>query len=634
MTADEILRRGIAFQKAGDLLAAARAYGEIVAQDPSNVLVLQALGVVLSQMNEHTKAIDALRRCATLAPHSADVMNSLGMALFPAGEKDEAIACFEKALALDRRYAKAADNLGTLHLKSRELAPAREAFERALRIRPDYLEARANLAQCFLMSEEYEKALEVFEDCLRQNPRYFQALDGSAEALQRLERYDEGVALRRQILSIEPRNPARHIALGQALQKADRHADAIECFNKAIEIDPHSAQAHTSIGVALMELGRLAEAARSFSAACRLEPSSYQLRHLLGSVTKAEKGDGTIERLELAASGSHDRAPDQRAHLHFALAKAFADTGDDARAFEQTLVANRLRRTSTGYDVEALLIGMERAEKLYALDLFSRLANAGHPSRTPVFIIGMPRTGSTLVEQILAGHPDVIAIGESVAFRELVQALSKRKGLQYPESLTALDREDIAGLGADYLARAKRIARARMPARRLEDEDVRIVDKLPGNHLFAGLIHLALPNARFVHTKRDPIETCLSCFRVYFESLHYANDLGELGRYFRHYEGLMQRWRELLPAKLILDVEYERLVDDFETNARAIVAHCGLAWNNACLSFRDVSRPVRTASVVQVRQPLYRKSIRTWRPSEEVLRPLLDALAGHENARP
>jgi Sulfotransferase family len=252
--------------------------------------------------------------------------------------------------------------------------------------------------------------------------------------------------------------------------------------------------------------------------------------------------------------------------------------------------------------------------------IHSRLG-LGNASERPLFILGMMRSGSTLVEQILASHPDVFAAGERPYFNEAYKAVRREisSPAHYPETIQLFTGEQLRQVGDRYLARLNGAARGSPAAR--------ITDKMPGNFSAIGLIHLALPNARIIHTIRDPIDTCLSCFsKLFSDDQPFTYDLSELGRYYRAYQNLMAHWHDVLPEGVLLDVRYEELVDDFEPQARRIVAYCGLEWDDRCLSFHDTDRPIKTASQAQVRRPVYRSSVGRWRPAPEILRPLLEGL--------
>ena len=311
---------------------------------------------------------------------------------------------------------------------------------------------------------------------------------------------------------------------------------------------------------------------------------------------------------------------DDRIELHFALGKAYEDLGRDAEAFTQWLDGNALKRRQITYDEAATLGALDRIQAVFTSELIRRWQNVGHPSPVPVFIVGMARSGSTLVEQILASHPQVFGGGELKYFDAAVQGIRTKFGgsATFPELVSGMTGEDYRDLGTRYLAEIERLAPAA----------THITDKMPGNFIFAGLIHLALPNATIIHTIRDPVDTCLSCFsKLFTEGQNHTYDLAELGRYYRHYQALMAHWHRVLPPGRILDVRYEDVVADLEGQARRIIAHCGLDWDPRCLAFHQTERPVLTASAAQVRQPIYNSAVGRWRVHEEALQPLLAELA-------
>jgi hypothetical protein len=272
------------------------------------------------------------------------------------------------------------------------------------------------------------------------------------------------------------------------------------------------------------------------------------------------------------------------------------------------------------YDEAATIGELQRIAHVFDARRVRRGRRLGNPSYLPVFIVGMPRSGTSLIEQILASHPKLFGAGELADFQNAVAGLRNAEGgsLPFPELMLDLPRCRLRELGERYLAAVRPLAPGA----------ARITDKMPGNFRFAGLIHLALPNARIIHALRDPIDTCLSCFSIQFTGggSEYSYDLGELGRCYRAYEELMAHWRNVLPSDVMIDVKYEDLVDDPQREARRMVAHCGLEWDERCLAFVDTARPVRTASYAQVRRPIYRSSVRRWRPEPALLKPLLDGL--------
>jgi Sulfotransferase family len=271
---------------------------------------------------------------------------------------------------------------------------------------------------------------------------------------------------------------------------------------------------------------------------------------------------------------------------------------------------------------EGLALGLfDRIEAVFTPELIAAKSGAGDTSPMPIFVLGMPRSGTTLIEQIIASHPMVQGAGE---LRTLHEVVLKVLTDPYPECAPALSAAALCSIGERYIAEVRKLA----------PSGERVTDKMPSNYYFAGLIHLALPNAKIIHTVRDPIDTCVSCFSKLFASpQNHTYDLAELGRYYKRYERLMAHWRGVLPAGRILDVCYENVVADLEGQARRIISHCQLPWDDRCLSFHETTRPVRTASATQVRRPIYKTAVGRWHAYEEQLEPLLKALNIAEVAR-
>ncbi len=320
---------------------------------------------------------------------------------------------------------------------------------------------------------------------------------------------------------------------------------------------------------------------------------------------------------KLAREVTSLEVPDQ-IDLHFALGKAFADICDPQRSFWHLLQGNALKRRQVTYDETSAFERFARIRATFTSQLMWDKQGLGDPSSAPIFIIGMPRSGTTLVEQILASHPKVFGAGELHDLGQLAKRLSGPNGACFPEAVAAMSFDRLRELGESYV----------QAVRRLAPEAERITDKMPYNFNYAGLIRLALPNARIIHTRRDLRDTALSCFSLLFpKGQEYAYDLGELGRYCRSCAELMDHWCEVLPETTMLQVQYEEIVDDLEGQARRIVAHCGLEWDPACLAFHKTERPVWTASAAQVRQPIY--PVGRWRVYEQQLGPLLNALGAN-----
>ena len=376
----------------------------------------------------------------------------------------------------------------------------------------------------------------------------------------------------------------------------------------------------------LETLGQLQAARLAFERAVSLAPGRAEFHHGLAAVKRFSAGDPQLAAMQALEQDSATLDTEARIPLHFALAKAYDDLGEPARAFHHWVEGNAGKRAAIDYDEAAALKLLERTAAIFTSQRMRRQAGHGDASPLPVFIVGMPRSGTTLIEQILASHSKVFGAGEITDFNAAATSLAEASGhlpAPFPELVADMTAAQFASVGAHY------INRVRAKASTAE----RITDKTLGNFLFVGMIHLALPNARIIHARRDPIDSCLSCFsKLFAGAMSFSYDLAELGRYYRAYDVLMAHWRHVLPAGVMLEVQYEDLVADFEPQATRILSYCGLEWEESCRRFHLTQRPVKTASSTQVRAPLYRAAVGRSQPYRAMMAPLLDALGIEANA--
>ena len=649
---------GIIAHQSGKLAQAIEHVRRAATLKPDVALYHANLGEMCRLAGRIDEAIASGRRALALNPGYAGAHSNLGIALFDQGRFAEALAHHDRALALDDNFAQAHSNRGNALQRLKRFAEAEPSYRRAIALQPDFVDGWNNLGTCLRELKRTEEAEAVYRKALELSPNNPDTLDNLALALKDLDRLDEAAELARRALTIETRSDKFHVHYATILLDQKKIAEAASAAERALELNPNShdavnlmgriafergeldealthyrralalkpdlADAHNNMGNVLKELGRLAEALDAYLEALRLDPSISGVYVNLADSKKFAAGDPHLAAMEALAAKTDGLSKTDRMQLDFALGKAFADIKDHARSFKHLQAGNAAKRATIAYDEQATFALFDRIAAAFSRDLIAAKSGGGDPAATPVFIIGMPRSGTTLVEQIIASHPLAYGAGELQALNDVVLTVRGPDGntLPYPEFVAALDGNALHQIGGRYAALLRELA-----AKHGWADAARITDKMPSNYYFAGLIHLALPNATIIHTMRDPVDTCLSCFsKLFAAEQNHTYDLGELGRYYKRYERLMAHWRAVLPEGRMLEVRYEDVVADLESQARRIIAHCGLPWDDRCLSFHETDRPVRTASATQVRQPIYTSAVGRWRVYEAQLGPLLEAL--------
>jgi tetratricopeptide (TPR) repeat protein len=437
--------------------------------------------------------------------------------------------------------------------------------------------------------------------------------------LKELKRFEEALANYDRALTVRPDYAEAFSNRGNTLKEMNRFEEALASYDRALAFKPDLADAYNAKGNVLQELGQLQEAQKAYLDAIRLDPGMTGVYVNLAALKFFAADDPHLAAMEALATKTEGLSATDRMQLDFALGKAYADLKDYRRSFQHLREGNASKRATISYDEKSALALFDRIEAVFTRKLIMTKSGSGELSPMPIFVLGMPRSGTTLVEQIIASHPMVHGAGELPTLNDVILAVHEPNGntMPFPEFVPALDAAALKQIGARYVAAMRKLA----------PSGERITDKTPSNYYYAGLIHLALPNANIIHTVRDPVDTCLSCFTKLFSAgQNHTYDLGELGRYYKRYEGLMAHWRRVLPRGRILDIRYEEVVADLERQARRIISHCGLPWDERCLAFHETKRPVRTASAIQVRQPIYKSAVGRWRVYEEQLEPLLSAL--------
>jgi len=625
----------------GRLDQAVRSYRRALDIRPDFVDARLALADLLRILGQLDAAVTCYRRALALVPDRADAHGNLGTALDGLGQLDAAVASYRQALEIEPDSAEMHSNLGTVLLKLRQLPEALVHFRRALELKPDLAAAHTNLGNAFRDLGQLDEALACHRHALELQPDLAEAGINLGNVLRDLGQYDAAAASYHRVLEIDPHSASAHCDLGSALRDLGRLGEAETSFRQALLLKPDYAQAHSNLGVVLRLQNRMREAEAScrrareidpnltaaivlaaelhadggrfeaaeqlFKRASEIEPNSGHAWAGIAGLRKMTVDD-TAWLTEAQRRVSQPLPPRDEALLRYAMGKYFDDLQDYPQAFTNYRRANQLARLCTGkYDGEFLAQAVSRTINRHDRQWMGEVAGETDASARPIFVVGMPRSGTSLTEQILASHPAVFGAGELPYWS---QAAAKHES-----SLTdGATRDSLIGTFArDYLQLLDG----------LSPDALRVVDKMPSNFLFLGLIHAALPGARIIHMRRNPLDTCLSIYFQNFDVAHsYANDLEDLAGYYTEYLRLMQHWSATLPKEAIMEVPYEGLIAAPETWSRKMVEFIGLPWDDRCLDYTRTNRTVASRSRWQVRQSISKSSVERWRNYREFIGPL------------
>ena len=540
---------------------------------PQQVPPLLALATKSLRAGRPADAIAPLRKAALLQPSNPIIQHDLGLACLEAGRISDAVAAFQLAVASNPRYADAYFRLGVALEKLGNIGGAIVAYDRATQLLPSLTEAWFRAGALVYMLGHRDEAIGCFRRAAATGGKTSFGRLGKARALLTEDRNEEAEQVLRQTLALDPRNAMAHDLLGNLLSEFGRFDEAGKCFERAIALAPLLAGSYYDL--------------------VRCRPVT--------------RDDGLLQEMEaaLATPGLEDS---QRLRLHLALGKAADDLGDYALAMQHFDAGDAVRRGSLSFDSAAFAVEIDHLIARCTPELMARAPELGSCDATPVLIIGMPRSGTTLVEQIVSNHPEVGAGGELYFWNQLGSAW-RRSGA------AGIETPFLAKAAADYLG----VLRAIAPTA------ARVTDKMPFNFLWAGLIHLAFPRAIMIHCRRTAVDTALSIHQTHFHpGLAFPTGGAELVMYLRSYQRLIDHWRGVLPADRFIEVDYEELTRAPEPVIRRIIAACGLVWHDACLRPESNPRAVRTPSKWQARQPINRNSVARWRRYEPWLGPLHD----------
>jgi len=573
-------------------------------QDPKNIEAQVMLAMSEAKSGRTQQAIDRFTDVHRADPKNFEAPFWLSVLFRKAGENAESILHAERAVRLRPNEANVYSNLGLSQLAIHDLLNATASFERAAAMNPSVAQNFHHLGHALQLQGRDDEAVRAFRRALALAPNSLETLFVLGQTLMNQTDTAGAIECAQKALALKPNSAAAHLLLANAFIAENRTAEAEAHMNRAIELDPKEGTAHAMLGMRLQGLGRLDEANASFRRSIELQPEQG---FAYCALTRNHKvNDDDTEMLERMERLAEDKAIPMRglSFLHFGLGKAYEDLKRYEEAMrhfdEANRISYRLRFGDRKFDTKQYAATIDWAIRTFTESFFEKNRAAGSESDLPIFIVGMMRSGTTLVEQILSSHPKVAARGE--------QPFWMKRG---HEAMFARSREldvsKLRRLSKEYLETMQAAA----------PESPYLTDKMPDNYLALGLIHTAFPNARVVHTRRNPIDTCISIYTTPNRtSDEYANNRENIVFAYEQYLRLMAHWRDVLPADRLFEVNYEQLVADREPLTREMVNFCGLEWDDTCLRPEDNDRAVATPSVWQVRQPVYNTSVERWRRYE------------------
>jgi len=551
---------------------------------------------------------------------SPDALLREAFRLHQSGKLRSAEAAYRKIIAKNPRHVDANNLLGLLCIQTGRFAPAVKWIESALQEKPDDPQAHYNLGIALKEVDRLDDAAIHFQHCVDLDSNNVEAYNGLGNILRIQGQHDRAVTCFEKALAIQPAHAdsRRNFSLvlndqGVVANKLGLSHDAIRHFRRAVELTDTNPEAHINLGITFEQTGKLDQAASSFKNAISARPVFAEAHYHLAHLRSHRSTTGEIDAMQslFDQPGTSDS---EQTLLAYGLGEAHHKLENYDNAFEAFATGHRLKKKTTSFNLADHVRFIESSIEVFDTGFFDEHRRSGYEDKTPIFILGMPRSGTSLTEQILASQSTAFGAGERIYLPELVRESVLAAGNPYPQSVATLSHKKFRHLGKAYVNKL----------RSHSQQTAHISDTTPMNFLYVGLIAIALPNARIIHCLRNPLDTCLSIFMHPLSTPHsYAHELENLGAYYKLYQRLMAHWHSMLPGR-IHDVMYEQLVTDSETEIRALLNYCELPFEKACLNFHETERTIRTPSAGQVRQPMYDNSIRRWKHYEKHLGPLIE----------
>jgi tetratricopeptide (TPR) repeat protein len=591
---------------------------QAIALKPEFPHLHEDLGSIFAMQQRFAEAEPYFREAIRLEPRLPLVHRKLGETLAALGRVHEAEAAIDEFFEQDEDKGRVATSLD--HMRAGRKAEAIEALRGALRETPDNVDAMRCLAHIYIQDKErLSDAEALLRNATSLAPDYAAAWILLGGLLHELGRHADSVHAFSRVTELEPLNASGWTALGNARAFAGDVEQSREAYLQAVALDPRAPGAQMGLGHVLKTLGDQAGSLRAYRAAIAAKPDFGEVYWSMANLKVFQFEDAEVEAMEEQLKRS-DLPESADIHFRFALGKAWEDRGDFDRAWHYFDTGNQKQRKQVFHDPVMVEHRHDQIIEVFNREFLEQHAGAGDESPAPIFIVGLPRSGSTLIEQILASHSQVEGTQELPTLTHLVSQIGRyrRDRKQYPYAVRDLKAKNFRAIGRQYLDEAATYRFTAKP---------RFTDKLPNNFSHVGLIHLILPNAKVINARRHPFDSCLGAYKQLFgKGQHFTYDMSELADYYRKYHETMQHWHRVLPGK-VLDVHYEETVTDLEAQVRRILEHCGLPFEEGCVRFHETDRAVKTASSEQVRQPIYTRALGYWRHYDRHLGVWKDELA-------
>ncbi len=582
---------------------------------PQYARPFDARGELFFAKGEFPEAAEAFQKALSLDPSRQRTRMQLGQALLIQGKVDEADALKADFMRQDQDNQEIAKAVELE--KEKKSDEAEKIYRQILTRHPDNVSAMRQWARLGIKQERYAEAESFLQQAVKVAPGFARAWADLCKVQFEQEKQDETIASARTLIKLNPRSPEGHVWLGAASGFIGHRKEAIEAFDKALELAPDHVGAMAGKGNACRTFGDQDAAIIMFRKCIEVDPLHAEAYWSLANMKTFRFEDQEVDDM-LALVGDERIPPEGQVQLNNALGHEFDGRKDYDRAFEFIDCGNQLRREQEFYDRVDNEERVDLTIEAYSPQFLEENAGHGDPDSAPIFIVGLPRSGSTLLEQILSSHSMVDGTHELADLAKIIRSNRNLTGpdLRYPTSIANIDTAEFEGLGSEYIERT----------RKYRGDRPFFTDKNPNNFAHVGLLHLILPNAKIINARRHPLDSCFRSYQQLFsQGQPFTYDLIELGEYYLQYQRLMDHWHEVLPGK-VLDVRYEDVVADLDGQVRRILEHCELEWEESCLSFHETHRSVKTASSEQVRRPIYSSSVNTWRHYEQHLGDLIETL--------